>query len=460
MSGIAVDIHALTHRYGANTVLSNVTLHVARGARHAIIGPNGAGKTTLLGLIAGSTRPTSGTITFDGKSVTRLPMHRRARLGMSRTWQHPAIIGTLPAIDNVALAIRSPRLRTARAAAMECLERAGLGGLAAVPAGGLPYAQRRVLELVTALAGCPRLLILDEPSAGLDEHAAADLLKRLLAVSPEVTVVLADHSHSLVATLADTATVLDGGRSTFTGPPGRALRHPSLGTSNSDRTPTPASVANVRHSARPILQASNLDSGYFGHPVLRRLHLEIAPGEIVAIAGTDGSGRTTLVNTLAGLHAVGPSSRITLDGADITNIGPAGRAQRGISTVLQGRPPIPSITVDDQLRLVMNPSAALANAFELAPWLAGRGHQLVRTLSGGERQLLAIACAVARTPKLLILDEPAEGLAATAVEQLGRLFERLAAQQIAIVFTEPPVGRLRDWSTRRMFLREGRAAAA
>ncbi|HKT05061.1 MAG TPA: ATP-binding cassette domain-containing protein [Rugosimonospora sp.] len=214
----------VTRRYGDLVALDNVSLSLAPGERRALIGPNGAGKTTLLDLVAGVTRPQRGQIVFDGRDVTRLGPVARARLGIGRTHQHPAVWPGLSALDNVVVGgwlraggvrrLYSPgRLRHhLLRPSLRVLDSVGLGRVVGVPAGELSHGQRRLLEIGMALAGAPRLLILDEPAAGL-WPAEVEQLTTLLARLPAGTaVLLVEHHLQFAYAVADTVTVLREGR--------------------------------------------------------------------------------------------------------------------------------------------------------------------------------------------------------------------------------------------------------
>jgi branched-chain amino acid transport system ATP-binding protein len=215
-----LSVEGLGRRYGDLAALDGVDLRVAAGDRVGLIGPNGAGKSTLLNLVAGSLRPTTGRIRFDGRDVTRLGPARRARLGVGRTHQHPAIWSSLPALQNVLVAGRRPwgRLRAGgRDRARELLAEVGLAGVEQTAAGALSHGQRRQLELAMALAGEPRLLLLDEPAAGL-APPEVELLAVLLAALPRtVAILLVEHHLDLVYGFADRITVLHSGRHVHTG---------------------------------------------------------------------------------------------------------------------------------------------------------------------------------------------------------------------------------------------------
>ncbi|THA35511.1 ATP-binding cassette domain-containing protein [Streptomyces sp. A1277] len=235
-----LDLDRLTRRYGSLTAVDDVSLRLAEGARHAVIGPNGAGKTTLLNLIAGTDRPDHGTIALSGTDVTRASTAKRSRLGIARSFQQPSVISELTVLDNIVLAgwphhparrgaWRSPsRYRRHTETAGHHLETVGLADLAHRPASTLSHGQRRMLDLAAALAGEPRLLLLDEPAAGLTDGDIGRLLAILGALPSSVAVVLVEHHVEVVAQLATSVTVLAAGRVLVTGPTRQALAHPEV----------------------------------------------------------------------------------------------------------------------------------------------------------------------------------------------------------------------------------------
>ncbi|CCH18547.1 ABC transporter ATP-binding protein [Micromonospora lupini] len=217
-------------RYGSLAALTDVDLCVHDGQRHALIGPNGAGKTTLLSVLGATTRPQRGTVRFVGRDVSRLGPAARARRGINRTHQRPAVFATLTAIENIEVAALPRTIRrrrwspggtrgAARRTAAELLDQLGLSDLATVPAGHLAHGQRRQLEIAMALAGRPRLLLLDEPAAGLSATEVGRLAELLAALPRQVAVLLVEHHLDLVYALCDTVTVLRDGRTVAAGTP-------------------------------------------------------------------------------------------------------------------------------------------------------------------------------------------------------------------------------------------------
>ncbi|OCC13416.1 ABC transporter ATP-binding protein [Streptomyces sp. PTY087I2] len=230
----------LTRRYGTLTAVDDVSLRLPVGARHAVIGPNGAGKTTLLNLIAGTDRPDHGTIALDGADITRKATAGRSRLGIARSFQQPSVIAELSVLDNVVLAgwphhprrrgawRRPSRYRLHKESAGRHLETVGLADLAHRPAATLSHGQRRMLDLAAALAGDPRLLLLDEPAAGLTDGDIGRLLGIIGGLPSDVAVVLVEHHVEVVAELATSVTVLAAGKVLVDGATQEVLAHPEV----------------------------------------------------------------------------------------------------------------------------------------------------------------------------------------------------------------------------------------
>lgn len=221
----------MSRHFGSFRALDDVCLTVRAGARHAIIGPNGAGKSTLFGLISGTRTVTAGSILVDGQDVTRLPVHRRVGLGVAATFQHSSLFLRESVLENVLLAVlrrdggglggwRKLRARpNTIAQAHALLEQVGLPTRHEVAAAALSHGERRQLEVAVALATGPRLLLLDEPAAGMSPAETARLTELIAALPAEVTVLLIEHDLDMVFGLADTVTVMHLGRHLKTGSP-------------------------------------------------------------------------------------------------------------------------------------------------------------------------------------------------------------------------------------------------
>jgi ABC-type branched-subunit amino acid transport system ATPase component len=223
-----IETHDLRRVFGGIAALDGVTLHVAAGERRAIIGPNGAGKTTLFNVLTGELRPTSGIVRLAGEDVTRRQPHELARRGLARMYQRNELFDPLPARDNVALALgaaagpyrpfTSPPA-SERATSEELLERVGLADRGAVPARELSHGERRQLELALALARRPRVLLLDEPTAGMSSAETARITDLIAALDRSLTIVIVEHDMDVVFRLADRISVLHEGRLLAEGTP-------------------------------------------------------------------------------------------------------------------------------------------------------------------------------------------------------------------------------------------------
>ncbi|HEY1310902.1 MAG TPA: ABC transporter ATP-binding protein [Pseudolabrys sp.] len=231
MSEPLLQVTNLAKRFEGIVATDNLTLSVATGELHAVIGPNGAGKTTLISQLGGQLAPDSGRIHFDGHDITWLPMYRRSRLGLARTFQITSLFLDLSVLDNVALAVqahaghsfrfwRNARAEAElRAPARAALARVGLAERVDLPASLLSHGEHRLIELAMALAGQPRMLLLDEPMAGLGPDESARMVELLRALKKKLTILLVEHDMDAVFALADRITVLVYGRVIATGSP-------------------------------------------------------------------------------------------------------------------------------------------------------------------------------------------------------------------------------------------------
>ena len=228
---VLLETRGLRKNYGGILASDDVDLAVAAGEIHAVIGPNGAGKTTLVNLLSGHSRADAGEIRFDGRPVTRLSMAARARRGLTRSFQITSIFLDFSVLENVRLAVQArerhafrfwqpaagdPRLEEP---ALAALDRVGLAGRASVRAGNLAHGEQRQLEIAMALAIRPRLLLLDEPMAGMGGDESRRMVDLLRALKADYTMLLIEHDMDAVFALADRITVLVYGRPIATGTP-------------------------------------------------------------------------------------------------------------------------------------------------------------------------------------------------------------------------------------------------
>lgn len=243
--GVLLDVQDVTVRFGGVVANNEVNLSAREGSITALLGPNGAGKTTLFNVVSGEQRASSGRVVFAGKDITTAPRHTRARLGMGRTFQNLAVVSELSVLDNVRVGAASfgtygvgiallglPSVRRSdrytKSLAMQALHAVGMERQASMLASALPYGDLRRLELARALCLNPRLLLLDEPAAGLDNQESQELVGALRMIRDHwnITIMLVEHDLELVRSLAEDAYVLDFGKILSGGPVTDVLNDP------------------------------------------------------------------------------------------------------------------------------------------------------------------------------------------------------------------------------------------
>lgn len=241
-----LQVNNVTRTFGGVTALDGVSLAVEKGAVHGLIGPNGAGKTTLINVLSGIIAPSSGEVLFDDRPVHALPAHQLAARGVARTFQNIRLFPAMTCLENVIagqhlVAPRPyfPRLfclpsarqeeKELRRQAMDCLQRVGIEARAHFSAKALSYGERRRLEIARALASRPRLLLLDEPVAGMRQKEVQQVGGLIQSLAAEgMTILLIEHNMSFVMGLCSRITVLNFGRTLITGSPEQVTRHPDV----------------------------------------------------------------------------------------------------------------------------------------------------------------------------------------------------------------------------------------
>jgi branched-chain amino acid transport system ATP-binding protein len=246
-SELLLEVKDLSRRFGGVTAIHELQLRVYRPGVHAVIGPNGAGKTTLFNVITGMLRPTEGTIAFKGLDITRLRPDLIARRGLSRTFQNVRVFGELSVLDNVLVGAHkdadvgflrafarvpfrlSLREQHVRKRALELLDFVGLADLAQRPARSLPLAEQRKLEVARALASEPDLVLLDEPTAGMNVTEKEEIVQLIRSLRPTgKAVLLVEHDMRVVMGLADTVSVLNFGEKIAEGSPSQVQNDPQV----------------------------------------------------------------------------------------------------------------------------------------------------------------------------------------------------------------------------------------
>ncbi|UGA47717.1 branched-chain amino acid ABC transporter ATP-binding protein/permease [Bradyrhizobium quebecense] len=467
-----LDVTDLSISFGGVRAVQGVSFKAAPGAVTSIIGPNGAGKTSALNLLCGFYRPQAGTVKLGDRDVTGMTSHLLARVGVARTFQTTQLFGSLTILENILLAERVGRLggvvSALRNAETESFARfllrfAGVDGDVDRLADSLSHGEKRLVEIARALALRPRILLLDEPAAGLskgDKQRLTALLRRIADLG--IAVIIVEHDMPMIMSLSDLIVVLDGGKRIAIGDAAAIRNDPLvrkayLGDATAgekSRAPRPARQGTA-------LEVKTLDSFYGLSRALNGIDLVVAPGEAVAVLGANGAGKTTLMRSIAGLEPPRSTGEVRLAETRIDRMPAHVRARYGVVLVPEGRQVFPELTVRQNLQLGayarkgIDLDAEIEAMFVRFPRLKERIDQRAGLLSGGEQQMLAVARGLLTGPKIFMLDEPSLGLAPLVVDELFASFERLRSEGITIIVVDQMAGHALALADRAYLLETG-----
>jgi ABC-type branched-subunit amino acid transport system ATPase component len=458
-----LTVEDVSVRFGGLQALDAVTLDVSAGEVHGLIGPNGAGKTTLFNVITGLQRPTNGRVLLREQDVTGYRTHSRARLGLGRTFQRLELFGTLTARDNVQMAaeVQPHKLTSGRTPAEEAeyqLARVGILHVADEPSDSLPTGLARLVEMARALATSPSVLLLDEPSSGLNAEETRGVGEVLVQLAAEgMGVLLVEHDMTLVMSICARVDVLDNGSVIAHGDPAavqadRAVQEAYLGGDTKAAMSAPIAVRDAKDDAReqdrtddpapPALRAVDVRAGYGRIEVLHGISFEVRSGTSMALLGPNGAGKTTLLGAISGQIPLSAGT-VEVAGSPLKKNATERLARSGVCMIPEGRSIFPNLTVAENLLMYtfrqagMKSATVEEQAFERFPALANRRKQVAGTLSGGEQRMLAMARAMTTDPQILLLDELSMGLAPIIVDQLYDIVGQLVASEgLTIVMVE------------------------
>lgn len=490
--------------FGGTVALDGASITVRDGEIHGLIGPNGAGKTTLLNAVTGFLKPAGGQMLLDGQPLPSRP-HLVARAGVARTFQSVGSFSELSAIQN-ALTLRGTRpepsghggldklrSRPGPSTVHELLDLVEFTWPRDVPIEKLPFAAHRKVEIARALFARPRLLLMDEPTAGLERAEVAhisDLLKKIVATGMCSSVVLIEHNVQFVFSTSDTVTALDQGRTISSGTPshvrsdakviesylGRdASGAVSMDGTNNTSEPTRPSLVEVRAalstesgvrtgaSDGKRLEVRGLVSGYGRIKVLKGIDFVVEPSETVLVYGRNGAGKSTLLNTLLGQPRA-TAGEVFLGDHKVSGLPVSDVVDAGIGLVPQGGGVLALQTVLENLQVGVTGlrlserefNVRRDYIFKLFPILAERYDFVAGRLSGGQRQMLAIGKVLMREPSVLLLDEPSIGLAPSVVDEVGDILRTIVASRaVGLVVAEQNIRWVASMASRGVHLDHG-----
>ncbi|HVG04103.1 MAG TPA: ATP-binding cassette domain-containing protein, partial [Burkholderiaceae bacterium] len=460
-AGTVLAANGLARSFGGIRAVQDASVAVGARSLHALIGPNGAGKTTLFNLISGLVAPERGSVMLAGADITRFSPYQVVGAGVARSFQITNLFPALTVHENLRLSVQaraSSRFNgwTSTVAVEPVMQETaqlirflGLSGMERAEAGELSYGGQRLLDMGLALACAPRVLLLDEPLAGLaaaERERVAQLIKRIAADLP---VLLVEHDIDRVFALADRVTVMNDGKVLFDGNAAdarssQAVREIYIGSG------TAALAATARGSAKSeaapaLLTLDAVDAFYGKSHIIKSVALTVHEQEIVALLGRNGAGKSTLLKTIIGTVAPAHGT-IALGDLPLARLSAWQIARLGVGYVPQGRALFAGMSLRDNLalgRLKRQRSGEAQSGvawsddkiIEFFPKLAARLDTPADFLSGGEQQMVAVARALAGHVRVLLLDEPFEGLAPTVIEELFTAFDRLRSE-LAIVIVE------------------------
>lgn len=456
--GTVLEVTGVSKNFGGIRAVHDASITVDAGEIHALIGPNGAGKTTLFNLVSGLYAPDRGTIRLHGREIAGVPSNLICHQGLARSFQITSLFRGLTIYENLRLSLQALRpmrfniwndidsYRAIHAETAELVKFLGLEGIEEVEAGELSYGGQRLVDLGIALGSRPQVLLLDEPLAGLaaaERERVSNLVKNIAANIP---VLIVEHDIDRVLGFSQTVTVMNQGQVLMSDCPKAVRADPRV-----QEIYTGKGIPAVEHQrrdeskadAKPVLRFERVNTFYGKSHILNDATLDVRDGEIVALLGRNGAGKSTLLKTLAGLIPA-KSGTIDYQGEDIANLAAPDIARRGIAYVPQGRGLFAGMTVRENLalgRLARKTDGSdgivwdEAQILEYFPRLKDRMNVAADYLSGGEQQMVAVGRAMSGNVKLLLLDEPFEGLAPAVMLELFKVFDQLR-RHMSIVIVE------------------------
>jgi branched-chain amino acid transport system ATP-binding protein len=501
-----LTIQDLSYRVGDCTLLSGITVEMAGCGAVGLIGPNGSGKSMLANVVSGFIRPTSGRVLFNQHVLTSLYPSEIAKLGVGRMFQTQQLAWNLTVTDNVKASIEQHWYCISQGRAKqrqmstplhtewgnlgeEIIVRVGLQDVMNVPARNLSYGQQRLLAIAKVIAFSPKLMVLDEPFAGLKETARERVLGLLEEEKHRRMILIIDHALSAVRSIASGVWFMNRGMLTqfadyeqlersdtfrrhYLG--AKEISYTSAPTVDPGGVPMQDISSPEERQKQPVLQVRALDAGYDGTPVIRNVYLDLFAGDVLCIIGLNGSGKSTVLRTIAGIVKRFAGS-IELFDMHIESLRPDERVRKGIRLLPQDQRLFRSLSIEDNLLLGAAKIDAERPTLRGLPWDKKKrlkhvvAHGLKRlestgipsqkrpagTYSGGEQSRVALVQLEFGHPKVILLDEPTSGVDGVATVALVQQVHEWRRQGVPIVIVEHDLSFVLSVATRVAVMKSG-----
>ncbi len=458
VEGKVLEVKSVSKQFGGIRAVVDADIAVHAGEIHALIGPNGAGKTTLFNLVSGLYAPDRGVILLNGSDISGTPSEAICHRGLARSFQITNLFKGLSIYENLRLSLQAQsagrfniwrdidHFAQVHAETAELVKFLGLEGIETIEGGDLSYGGQRLVDIGIALGSKPQLLLLDEPLAGLAAGERERVSNLIRSIAANIPTLIVEHDIDRVLNFSRTVTVMNQGKVLMSSTPEavRADRRvQEIYTGTGIPVATHQRTEQAREGAAPLLRFERVNTFYGKSHILNDASIDVGNGEIVALLGRNGAGKSTLLKTLAGLVPAA-SGTIRYDGCDIAHLPASDIARLGVGYVPQGRGLFAGLTVRENLALgrlarktdgthgVVWDEAQILHTF---PRLKERMNVDADYLSGGEQQMVAVARAMSGNVRLLLLDEPFEGLAPAVTLELFDVFDRLR-RHMSIVIVE------------------------
>jgi ABC-type branched-subunit amino acid transport system ATPase component len=442
---VALSVQNITRRFGGLIAVNQISFELRRGEILGLIGPNGSGKSTVMKLIMGILSPNDGLIKVDGVQISGLAPHKVAKAGVGIVFQHSKPLQRQTVLEHIKLALLPNDLFASvnhtqiDDRAREIAKSVGLSNLVDRLPGTLSFADLRRIELAKAIARDPKVVLIDEPFAGLTAAEVEEFSVLIRGFKEQGrAVLLVDHNVKSVAALVDRVFAMYLGSKIAEGETAQVMQDPLVREVYLGGSLQVASRPSVQSGGASLLEVKNLDVHYGKAQALEKINLHIREREFVSIVGLNGAGKSTLFNAISGM--LDYKGEISFAGGSLKNQSAAHISRSGVIQCPETRELFGELSVGENLEVAglhISSKERIEQTkwlFDLFPILKSRISQAAATLSGGEQQMLAIARCLMSKPKLLLLDEPTLGLAPVILEQLSKALERLRHSSDLTVF--------------------------